>query len=121
MAAQRRAHPAKGARMLRTISFVLLLSTIAVGSATAAVKDSVDDSELGAAPISLTASDGTGLRLLSLRARGVVEGPLAFTELWLTFQNPRAQTLEGRFAITLPPGASVSRFAMRQETGWQEG
>src|SRR5215831_9665294 len=33
-----------------------------------------------AAPISLTASDGSGLRAVAFEARAVVEGPLAFTE-----------------------------------------
>jgi hypothetical protein len=71
-------------------------------------------------PMSLTASDGTGLRLVSLDARAVIDGPLAFTELKMRFENPRDQVIEGRFAITLPPGAAISRLAMRLETGWQE-
>ncbi len=72
------------------------------------------------APISLTASDGTGLVLTRLEARAVVEGPLALTELHLRFQNPLDRTLEGRFAITLPDGAALSRFAMHQDKGWME-
>ncbi len=40
-------------------------------------------------PIALTASDGTGLVLSRYEARGVVDGPLAFTELRLRFRNPR--------------------------------
>ncbi len=72
-------------------------------------------------PLRLTASDGTGLRLLSLKARGVVEEPLAFTELHLRFENPEARVREGRFQITLPPGASISRFAMKIGNRWQEG
>ena len=40
------------------------------------------------APISLTASDGSGLVLASLTARAVIEEPLAFTELHLVFHNP---------------------------------
>src|SRR5690348_16120784 len=36
-----------------------------------------------APPISLTASDGTGLTLTKLEAKAVVEGPLALTELHL--------------------------------------
>lgn len=71
--------------------------------------------------MSLTASDGTGLRLASLTARAVVEGPLAFTELRLSFDNPEDRQLEGRFAITLPPGAAISRFAMEIDGRWQEG
>ena len=73
-----------------------------------------------APPLSLTAADGTGLRLLSLDARAVVEGPLAFTELRLRFENPLDRVMEGRFAITLPDGATISRLAMRLDTGWQE-
>ncbi len=71
-------------------------------------------------PISLTASDGTGLVLTRLEAKAVVEGPLALTELHLRFQNPLDRVLEGRFAITLPDGAALSRFAMLQEKGWME-
>jgi tetratricopeptide (TPR) repeat protein len=74
-----------------------------------------------AAPIRLTASDGTGLSLVALEANGVLEPPLAFTELHLTFANPRDARIEGRFSIALPPGASLSRFAMKLDGGWQEG
>lgn len=72
-------------------------------------------------PIGLTASDGTGLNLTSLVARADVQDPLAFTELRMTFQNPQARQLEGTFRITLPAGASVSRFAMKVNGRWQEG
>src|SRR5262245_32754821 len=67
------------------------------------------------APWSLTASDGSGLQLARVDARGVVEGPLAFTELHLYFHNPEHRVREGTFAITLPPGAAVSRFAMEND------
>ncbi len=73
------------------------------------------------APFRLTASDGTGLKLDGIDARAVVEGPLAFTELRLTFENPDDRVLEGRFQITLPTGAALSRFAMRNGDAWQEG
>jgi len=73
------------------------------------------------APVSLTASDGTGLKLVKLEARGVVADPLAFTELTLTFQNPLDRVLEGQFKVTLPEGATVSRFAMKLDGRWQEG
>lgn len=72
------------------------------------------------APLSLTASDGTGLRLVSLDARAVIDGPLAFTELQLRFANPFDRVIEGRFSITLPEGAAISRLAMHLDTGWQE-
>ncbi|RYE89648.1 MAG: hypothetical protein EOO75_11460, partial [Myxococcales bacterium] len=84
-----------------------------------------DDTTIAAAPagpaLELTASDGTGLRLVSVTARVVIDAPLAFTELHLVFENPEARQLEGRFRIALPPGASLSRFAMRQGSHWQEG
>lgn len=72
------------------------------------------------APLGLTASDGTGLHLVELKAEAVVEGPLAFTELHLTFENPEDRVLEGRFQITLPDRAAISRFAMKIDDKWQE-
>ncbi len=72
-------------------------------------------------PVRLTASDGTGLRLVALRAEAAVEDPLALTELHLTFENPEDRILEGTFRITLPQGASLSRFAMKVGNRWQEG
>ncbi len=72
------------------------------------------------APFTLTASDGSGLQLVRVEAKAVVDGPLAFTELHLDFHNPEIRTREGTFAITLPPGAAVSRFAMEIGDKWQE-
>jgi hypothetical protein len=72
-------------------------------------------------PLSLTASDGTGLELTSLAAQVVVEDPLAFTELHLVFRNPEDRVREGRFRITLPSGAVISRFAMKIDGRLQEG
>ncbi len=72
------------------------------------------------APISLTADDGTGLVLEALDARAVIEGPLAFTELHMRFRNPLSRVLEGRFQVTLPAGASVSRLSMKVNGNWQE-
>jgi Vault protein inter-alpha-trypsin domain len=75
----------------------------------------------GDAPLALTTDDGNGLRFDQLDAKVVIEGPLAFTELHLRFHNPEARRREGRFQITLPPGAAVSRFAMRTDGGrWME-
>jgi tetratricopeptide (TPR) repeat protein len=71
--------------------------------------------------IALTGSDGSGLELVSLQANAVVEDPLAFTELRLVFRNPEPRVREGRFRITLPSGASISRFAMRIGDAFQEG
>jgi Vault protein inter-alpha-trypsin domain len=73
------------------------------------------------APVRLTASDGTGLSLVALEVNGLLEPPLAFTELHLTFENPRDAVIEGRFRIALPPGAALSRFAMKIGDSWQEG
>jgi hypothetical protein len=72
------------------------------------------------APFSLTSSEGIGLELLSLRSRAVVADPLAFTELHMVFQNPQDRQIEGRFEISLPPGAAISRFAMKIDGDWQE-
>ncbi len=72
-------------------------------------------------PKCLTASDGTGLSLVELEANAVVTDPLAFTELHLVFQNPEDRLIEGQFRIVLPQHAVVSRFAMKQDTRWQEG
>ncbi len=72
------------------------------------------------APASLTASDGTGLALERVRARGAIDGPLAFTEVLLAFRNPTVRRLEGRFEIALPEGAAVSRFAMKIQGAWSE-
>ena len=70
--------------------------------------------------LGLTASDGTGLRLAAMTAQAVVDGSVAFTELRLTFDNPESRTLEGRFRIALPSGASLQRFAMKIGSQWQE-
>ncbi|MBU1898001.1 hypothetical protein KKB55_09670, partial [Myxococcota bacterium] len=72
-------------------------------------------------PYTLTAADGTGLALVGLRAKAIVDGPLAFTELHLTFQNPHPRQIEGHFKITMPEHAAISRFAMMIRGGWMEG
>lgn len=74
-----------------------------------------------AAPATLTSPDGVGLEIDAMAVSGVVQDPLAFTELRFTFKNPAARTIEGRFEVVLPPGATISRFAMRNAEGWQEG
>ena len=58
---------------------------------------------------------------MSLSADAAIDDPLAFTELHLTFRNPENRVREGRFRITLPSGATISRFAMRIGDRWQEG
>lgn len=71
-------------------------------------------------PLALTTSDGGGLELKRLEARAVVDSMLAFTELRLTFHNPEPRVREGRFTLQLPPGAAVSRLAMKVNGAWQE-
>ncbi|TKD12853.1 VIT domain-containing protein [Polyangium fumosum] len=73
------------------------------------------------APVSLTSPDGVGLVITSLEVAAAVEDPLAFTELHFTFKNPEDRTIEGRFELVLPPGATISRFAMKNADGWKEG
>jgi hypothetical protein len=73
------------------------------------------------APVALTASDGTGLRLESYKANTVISGPLAFTEIRLSFDNPNDRTLEGTFKIALPTSGTISRFAMKVHGKFQEG
>ena len=91
---------------------------IDAGAAKLEWRESPDDTD--AVPVSLTASDGTGLELISYQAHAVLEGPLAFTELELEFRNPEPRVREGRFEINLPPGAAISRFAMVVGDEWQE-
>jgi tetratricopeptide (TPR) repeat protein len=79
------------------------------------------EQQVESAPITLTASDGSGLTLVALEARTVIEDPLAFTELHLTFHNPEPRRREGRFQIVLPEAAAISRFAMRVGAEFQEG
>ena len=73
-----------------------------------------------APPWTLTASDGSGLQITRVDAKAIVQGPLAFTELHLYFHNPEGRVREGTFAITLPSGAAVSRFAMELDGRMQE-
>ncbi len=79
------------------------------------------ESPVTRAPFSLTASDGTGLTLLAVRAEAVVDDPLALSQVHMTFENPTNRLIEGRFTFTLPEGAALSRFAMKVNGRWQEG
>jgi outer membrane protein OmpA-like peptidoglycan-associated protein len=100
---------------MRRSACALALSICLVPTHSKAVQERV------APPLSLTSSDGSGLQIVSMKVRAVVEDPLAFTELHLVFKNPQPRVIEGQFEITLPPGAAVSRFAMKQPQGWNEG
>ena len=72
------------------------------------------------APLSLTPTDGSELALTALKADITIEGPLAHTELHMTFHNTEARQREGRFQITLPPEAAIGRFAMLVGGEWRE-
>lgn len=74
-----------------------------------------------AAPLSLGTSDGAAMELVSLVGRAVVEEPLAWTELHLTYSNPESRVREGRFTINLPEGSDITRLAMKVGGAWQEG
>ncbi len=104
------------------LSFVATLcACLASPNGLGAVKEAARDKRGHMpSPINLTASDGTGLEMVSLRASAVIEGPLAFTELHLKFKNDQDRTREGRFEINLPPSAAISRFAMKIRGQWQE-
>jgi len=123
-------------RLARFATFALLLSlgctttpattgsggTLKVPERTLAVAfDDIPVQAAATVPLSLTSSDGTGLKLVALRGRAVIDDPLAFTELHLTFENPENRVLEGTFSIVLPQGAAISRFAMKNDAGFQEG
>ncbi len=71
--------------------------------------------------LSLTASDGSGLELQQFKAKVVLDGFLAFTELEMVFYNPENRQREGRFQIILPDNAAISRFAMKIGERLQEG
>src|SRR4051794_31194260 len=69
-----------------------------------------DETRAEGVPVSLTSGEGEGLEIASLSAAAVIEDPLAFTELHFVFKNPAPRAIEGRFEITLPPNATISRF-----------
>jgi len=71
-------------------------------------------------PVSLVPTDGSELALNKLAADVSIEGPIAHTELRFAFHNAEQRTREGRFAITLPPSAAVTRFAMKIDGEWRE-
>lgn len=72
-------------------------------------------------PISVQASNGYYINLLSLKVSTVIAEPLAYTEIHIKFQSVSSEVLEGIFRMTVPEGALVSRWAMRLGDGWQEG
>jgi hypothetical protein len=80
---------------------------------TLARRGAAEKTRAAAAPLALTAGDGTGLAIEQIDVAAVIEGPLALTEMRLRFKNPEPRVLEGRFTMILPPDAAVSRFAMK--------
>ncbi|HEY3802720.1 MAG TPA: VIT domain-containing protein [Kofleriaceae bacterium] len=92
---------------------------VPVGTPLTAATASVASQQIARAdiepPWSLTASDGSGLVLVRVEAKSVLQGPLAYTELHLWFHNPEARRREGTFQIHLPEHAAVSRFAMESD------
>jgi tetratricopeptide (TPR) repeat protein len=104
--------------MRKTLLFLLLTAGLAAQPDLASLN--VVPSRASGPPVQLTSSDGVGLRLTQYHAKVAVQGPLAFTELHLKFHNPQDRILEGRFEITLPEGAALSRLAMKNDKGWQE-
>src|SRR5262249_50109967 len=73
-----------------------------------------------APPVSLTPTDGSELAIRGLDADIQIRGPLAHTELHFVFHNAEPRVREGRFTIAMPPGAAVSRFAMKIGDTWRE-
>lgn len=113
-------HPTLSTFFLRRTCFAFVMLSLLPLLCSAQVKIAASQ-ELSASPFSLTTQDGTGLELVSLEAKAVIDGPLAFTELHLTFHNPQSRTIEGRFEITMPDRAAISRFAMKINGIWMEG
>ncbi|MBS2035907.1 tetratricopeptide repeat protein [bacterium] len=104
--------------MRKTLLLLLLSAGLSAQPELASLN--VVPSRASGPPVHLTSSDGVGLRLTQYQAKVAVQGPLAFTELHLKFHNPQDRVLEGRFEITLPEGAALSRLAMKNDKGWQE-
>jgi hypothetical protein len=74
------------------------------------------DQAAPAPPLELTASDGTGLRLVSIDARAVVEGPITLTEVHFVFHNPEPRVREGTFATASTRRARSSRRPRRRRS-----
>ena len=76
---------------------------------------------LESSPISLTNPDGQSLALVKYDLRAAVHGALSLVEMEMTFRNPESRQMEGRFTYTLPPGATISRFAKEVNGKLMEG
>ena len=73
------------------------------------------------APISLSDADGQELILEDISVRVAIHGMLSLTEMEFRFRNPKPRRIEGRFACTLPAGATISRFAKEVSGQMMEG
>jgi adenosine/AMP kinase len=71
-------------------------------------------------PVRLVPTDGSELALRGLAATVSIDGPSAHTELHFRFHNAEERQREGRFTITLPPNAAVTRFTMKIAGEWRE-
>ena len=72
-------------------------------------------------PISLTNPDGQSLTMVRYDLRVAAHGALSLVEMEMTFRNPENRQMEGRFVYTLPPGATISRFAKEVNGKLMEG
>jgi tetratricopeptide (TPR) repeat protein len=93
--------------------FVLLVAAL-----TLTVAARAEDAE---PPFALTDPGGQGLDLEKLEVRVAAHGPLALTELDMTFRNPQDRRIEGKLVCALPTGATVSRFAKEVDGKLMEG
>ncbi|MEI6233428.1 MAG: VIT domain-containing protein [Planctomycetota bacterium] len=76
---------------------------------------------LDSCPITLTNPDGQALTLVKYDLRAAVHGALSLVEMEMTFRNPENRQMEGRFVYTLPPAATISRFAKEVNGKLMEG
>ncbi len=76
---------------------------------------------LDSCPITLTNPDGQSMALVRYDLRAAVHGALSLVEMEMTFRNPENRQMEGRFTYTLPPGATISRFAKEVNGKLMEG
>ena len=117
-------------RSLGLTAALLMAAAVSIlVSANPPVADAVSQSQEAAAgaplpaiaPISLTDPDGQELIIEDLRVDAAIHGMLSLTEIEFRFRNPQAKRIEGRFAMTLPPNAAISRFAKEVNGELMEG
>ena len=89
-------------------------------------RDTVAPAQHAASPLVTTRlevrSGREPTRFEAVRIRGVVEGNVALTELYLSVRNLEERTVETTFTVNLPAGGAVTRFGMRSgQSEFQEG